>query len=109
MLTGGEEAGDAASVADAYGDLLDDVVRVLGPDHLYISIASQSLTYWYERAGEASGTVGWHQPAGKLSADCRFDRVVRSPPPEHLRIEGSESTASISRTYGSCAASGEDL
>ncbi|WP_328459573.1 tetratricopeptide repeat protein [Streptomyces sp. NBC_00448] len=40
------EAGDAEGAAAAFAELLDDIVRVLGPDHPSTRTAQNNLARW---------------------------------------------------------------
>jgi hypothetical protein len=51
------QAGDAAGAAEAFRELLADMVRVLGPDHPHTLTARSNLAYWREQAGEAAGAA----------------------------------------------------
>ncbi|WP_232839009.1 NB-ARC domain-containing protein [Streptomyces triticisoli] len=52
------EAGDAAGAAQAFADLLEDMVRVLGPDHLNVRIVRHSIDQLVEGSGEEARDIG---------------------------------------------------
>jgi hypothetical protein len=45
------EAGDAAGAVTAYTKVLDDRLRIFGPDHPYTHRARRALARWRHRAG----------------------------------------------------------
>ncbi|MGX8910233.1 tetratricopeptide repeat protein [Streptomyces netropsis] len=51
------EAGDAAGAAAAYTELLEHMLRVLGPDHPDTLVVRGSLARWRGEAGDATGAV----------------------------------------------------
>ncbi|MCK9932528.1 tetratricopeptide repeat protein, partial [Frankia sp. Mgl5] len=51
------EAGDPVGAAAAFAHLLNDQLRVLGPDHPSTLTIRNNLTYWRGRAGHAASTA----------------------------------------------------
>ncbi|MFI5689455.1 tetratricopeptide repeat protein, partial [Streptomyces sp. NPDC051636] len=45
------QAGKAPEAADAYGDLLERMVRVFGTDHLHTSLTRNNPAHWRAVAG----------------------------------------------------------
>lgn len=52
------EAGDPTGATTTYAELLEDYLRVLGPDHPHTLITRNNLAHWRERAGE-SDPASW--------------------------------------------------
>ncbi|MBE1485008.1 tetratricopeptide repeat protein [Plantactinospora soyae] len=51
------EAGELASAAEATEQLLDDCLRILGPDHRTTLTARNSLARWLGEAGDPAGAT----------------------------------------------------
>ncbi|MFD5833910.1 tetratricopeptide repeat protein, partial [Streptomyces collinus] len=49
--------GDVQGAADAFAALLDDFIRVLGPDHSDTLAARHSLAHWRGRAEDAANVA----------------------------------------------------
>ncbi|MEU0391869.1 tetratricopeptide repeat protein, partial [Streptomyces sp. NPDC006208] len=73
------EAGDAAGAARAFAELLDDELRVLGPDHPATLGTRHNSIWWRGQAGDAAG------------AAAAFEQVLE----DLLRVLGPDHPATL--------------
>ncbi|MFI9366997.1 hypothetical protein ACIG5E_39095 [Kitasatospora sp. NPDC053057] len=63
-------AGDVAGAATAFAELLEDIVRVLGPDHPDTLAARSNPAWWRGMAGDGGGWRGMRPGPRPLRPIC---------------------------------------